>query len=234
MDSADQEASEKTFPQPAYRKHGLVIVILLVALFGGMLGYLIGSRTASQQSTTSITLSSTPSSRLTPVVSSSVTPFPTKSLHTTFLTGTYPSTWNYTSIPVKAPPPVNNNPFDTTVCPTLNEEDMFMRPAVDTLIIYICIVNSNSPETLLETIDAHKFPQDYSYTPNSAAKASRLGLEGLKGTWLKGVTGLNYPTPTYEPEHFEIYVKNNHMILLEYHNSQTEIDTLLQNIHANL
>lgn len=259
MDNIEQQIAEPSPVSLYHIKHRLILLSLLVAVILGGSGYVLATQikehthpltqltpllalTPAQSvpdslaksitpinqqllvpATTTITLQPTlTATKLKPLLTSTTTSTLVSSrLLTKYLTGSYSSSWSYQSLP--------EDFFTFPVCLGDSEWNRFSLAGANDVHIDICTIQLTDPETVLETIAPNTDTSGaHQYTPHSAVSSTRFGMQGLKGTWMQGASG------TYVPEYFEMYVKNNHMLLISpLQGDNQEFEDLLANIGLN-
>lgn len=209
-------------------------VIVIIVYISAGIGYMLGERTGKHLSSNNQQASSqvpplpslqptlTATKLITPLTPTTTSTLASSRLLTKYLTGTYPSIWNYYAL---VPREYGNYP----VCDTYAEVDHFVKRGGNDVYIAVCPITFLDPEKLLIAIAPNGTDSTArKYQPGTAVKSFRFGIEGLKGTWMHGAQG------EYLPAYFEIYVKNNHMFLIEALAGYTnDIEDLLMNITLN-
>ncbi len=235
MENIEQQIPEPAPVPPYWIKHGPVLLILLVAVIIGASGYVLAIQT-SKRSHPNIKLTSysapmlsvplletsTPTQLLSTLTPTSTPTLPPLPLLTKYLTGSYPSSWSYQSLP--------EDFFTFPVCLGDAEWNRFSLAGANDVNIDICTIQLTDPETVLETIAPHTDTSSaHKYTPHSAVGSTRFGIQGLKGTWMQGLGG------TYVLQYFEMYVKNNHMLLISpIQGNNQAFEDLLANMRLNI
>jgi hypothetical protein len=207
----------------------LMIVGIIILVFIGAGTFMLAARN-SQRTLALITPTPQKSTSFSPTsfvyttqavqTSAPTTITPSHQLHTRYLIGNYPQGWSYQLLP--------NDFFDYPVCSDNVEWNRFTQAGVNDVHIDVCTTQQTNLKTLLETIAPNTDATAHKYTPHTAVSATRFGLQGLKGTWMQGAGG------GYVSQYFEIYSKNNHMVLIfPIQGDNQAYENLLNNITLN-